>query len=115
MSASPEIPAPFEAENDGSSGPGLDWIIVGGESGHGARPCDRRWIYSVIDQCKASGVAVFVKQLGARSIIDGVETTAISERDARLMLASKKGGDMSEWPDEYLRVREFPSPDTKEP
>jgi len=87
----------------------LHWVIVGGESGHGARACDRRWIYSTIDQCKAAGVAVFVKQLGARSIIDGVETTAISERDARLKLASSKGGDMTEWPDEYLRVREFPT------
>jgi protein gp37 len=43
--------------------PGLDQVIVGGESGPGARPCDVAWIRSAVQQCKAAGVAAFVKQL----------------------------------------------------
>lgn len=45
--------------------PGLDWIIVGGESGPGARPFDVAWARSTIAQCKVAGVPCFVKQLGA--------------------------------------------------
>lgn len=44
---------------------GLDWIIVGGESGPGARPFDVAWARSTVEQCKAAGVAVFVKQMGS--------------------------------------------------
>lgn len=44
----------------------LDWVIVGGESGPGARPCGIAWIRSIVEQCKAAGVPVFVKQLGAK-------------------------------------------------
>jgi hypothetical protein len=46
----------------------LDWVICGGESGPGARPCDLAWIRSIVEQCKAAGVPCFVKQLGARPI-----------------------------------------------
>lgn len=42
----------------------LDWVIVGGESGPGARPCDVRWIRSIVEQCAGAGVPVFCKQLG---------------------------------------------------
>src|SRR5690606_26980225 len=45
--------------------PGIDWVIVGGESGPGARPCDIEWILSIVQQCKRAAVPVFVKQLGA--------------------------------------------------
>jgi len=40
----------------------LDWIIVGGESGPGHRPCEIAWIRSIVEQCKSAGVPVFVKQ-----------------------------------------------------
>lgn len=42
----------------------LDWLIVGAERGPGARPCDPRWIYSIIHQGLEAGVPVFVKSLG---------------------------------------------------
>src|SRR5690606_12502626 len=45
---------------------GIDFAIVGGESGPHARPCNLRWIRSIRDQCKAAGVPCFVKQLGSR-------------------------------------------------
>jgi protein gp37 len=47
------------------SGPRLDWIICGGESGPGARPMHPDWARSVRDQCAAAGVPYFHKQNGA--------------------------------------------------
>ncbi|ETX26623.1 DUF5131 family protein [Roseivivax isoporae] len=44
---------------------GLDWVIVGGESGPGARPMHPDWARSLRDQCTAAGVAFFFKQWGA--------------------------------------------------
>lgn len=44
---------------------GLDWVIVGGESGRGARPMDLGWARSIRDQCEAAGVAFLYKQQGS--------------------------------------------------
>jgi protein gp37 len=41
---------------------GFQWAIIGGESSSKRRSCEVEWIYSAIQQCKAAGVAVFVKQ-----------------------------------------------------
>lgn len=43
---------------------GIDWVIVGGESGPGARPMKKEWVVSVRDQCKREGVPFFFKQWG---------------------------------------------------
>jgi protein gp37 len=43
---------------------GIDWVIAGGESGHGARPMHADWVRSVRDQCHAAGVKFFFKQWG---------------------------------------------------
>ena len=43
---------------------GIDWVIVGGESGPGARPMEEEWVLDIRDQCVASGVAFFFKQWG---------------------------------------------------
>jgi len=43
---------------------GIDWVIVGGESGPGARPMAPGWVKDIRDQCVASGVAFFFKQWG---------------------------------------------------
>ena len=43
---------------------GIDWVIVGGESGHGARPMDQDWVRSIRDQCRDAGVPFFFKQWG---------------------------------------------------
>jgi protein gp37 len=43
---------------------GIHWVIVGGESGHGARPMDPAWVRSIRDQCVASNVKFFFKQWG---------------------------------------------------
>jgi protein gp37 len=79
------------------SGPreGSFWVIVGGESGPKARPCDVGWIRSIVEQCKEAGVACFVKQLGAQPL------------ESPVGLRDRKGGDPSEWPED-LRVRWWP-------
>jgi protein gp37 len=82
----------------------LDWIVIGGESGPGARPFDLAWARSTIAQCRTAGTACFVKQLGARPVTDHpMEPGALI--DAKT--ADRKGGDMAEWPED-LRVREYP-------
>lgn len=43
---------------------GIDWVIVGGESGAGARPMDKAWVVSLRRQCRAAGVPFFFKQWG---------------------------------------------------
>lgn len=43
---------------------GIHWMILGGESGLGCRPCHPTWLQAAIAQCEAQGTAVFVKQLG---------------------------------------------------
>jgi len=47
----------------GLSNPGLDWLIVGGESGHGARLMQEGWALDIVEQCRTASVACFVKQL----------------------------------------------------
>jgi len=82
---------------------GIDWVIVGGESGKGARPCNVEWIRSIVRQCREAGVACFVKQLGKEPYWDASDGERMS-----MHLSDPKGGDPAEWPED-LRVREWPS------
>jgi len=43
---------------------GIDWVIVGGESGPGARPVEAKWVTSIRDRCVEAGVPFFFKQWG---------------------------------------------------
>lgn len=77
----------------------VDWIVVGGESGPGSRPCQVGWIADIVAQCASAEVACFVKQMGANTSLPG---------DPRpVAWVHKKGGDPAEWPPE-LRVRQYP-------
>ena len=116
--------------------PVLSWVIVGGESGHGARPMDLAWARGLVGQCQAAGVACFVKQLGSEpmsglgdqdlyeELIELAQTpggvrlsdqhgsTFRRDTDGRrlghyLKFHDPKGGNPSEWPNK-LRVREMP-------
>jgi protein gp37 len=79
----------------------LDWVVVGGESGPGARPFDLAWARSTIAQCREAEVPVFVKQLGAKPIwVSDFDFDATRIHD-------RKGGDIAEFPAD-LRVREYP-------
>jgi protein gp37 len=42
----------------------MHWVIVGGESGPGARPMRPEWVTSILEQCRSAGVAFFFKQWG---------------------------------------------------
>lgn len=56
---------------------GIDWVIVGGESGHRPRPVDPTWVRDIRDRCLQSNVPFFFKQWGGRNkkkagrILDG--------------------------------------------
>jgi protein gp37 len=71
-----------------------DWLIIGGESGPGARPMQIDWARDLVRQSRAAGIAPFVKQLGA---VTGIPLGAGSH-----------GADWDAWPAD-LRVREFPA------
>lgn len=88
---------------------GIGWTIIGGESGPGARPCHIDWIRSIVRQCNAAQVPVFVKQLGSTVSADIDEFPHIDwvKGGHTFSLNSRKGGDPSEWPAD-IRVREFP-------
>ncbi|MBK9263039.1 MAG: phage Gp37/Gp68 family protein [Polyangiaceae bacterium] len=93
---------------------GIHWVIVGGESGHGARTCEAEWIRRIIEQCGEQRVPVFVKQGGgafsdARNGIAGRSLRVAQEAQPliSLRLKHRKGGDLLELPED-LRVREVP-------
>jgi len=96
---------------------GIDLVICGGESGPGARPCNVGGIRSILQQCRADGVAKFVKQVGAKpyEMADngpavrswGDAEIRINGEYVQIHLRDRKGGDMSEWPQD-LQVREMP-------
>jgi protein gp37 len=109
-----------------TGGQWINWIIVGGESGPGARPFDVAWARETVRQCREAEVACFVKQLGARPYELPAGTGQRYDLDTPLgmqgacaeleyllkgtrkwKLRDRKGGDWSEWPED-LRVREFP-------
>ncbi|MBD1878347.1 phage Gp37/Gp68 family protein [Coleofasciculus sp. FACHB-T130] len=83
----------------------IDWVIVGGESGHNARPCHLDWIRSIVSQCQHCETPVFVKQLGSLPLQSQKTETGFTTSDLRLK--SKKGGDLEEFPND-LKIREFP-------
>lgn len=94
---------------------GLDWLIVGGESGPRARECFVDWVRDLVKQGRDKHVPMFVKQLGAAysDPINGVVGVAlrIPNNAAGLIgkrLADPAGRDPAEWPED-LRVREFPA------
>lgn len=63
----------------------IDWVIVGGESGHRARPMDPAWVTNIRDQCVRAGVAFFFKQWGGKNkkkagrVLDGRTYDAMPE------------------------------------
>ncbi|HEX4334745.1 MAG TPA: DUF5131 family protein [Polyangiaceae bacterium] len=97
----------------------LDWVIVGGESGPGARMFELPWGESLVKQCRDAGVPMFFKQVGAKPVhsaepTGNFRTSASGERQFQLTvvplrISDRKGGNPLDWP-ESLRVRQFPCP-----
>jgi hypothetical protein len=99
----------------------IDGIILGGESGPGARTCDVGWIRGIMEQVQPYGTKVFLKQLGARPRARAPEDmgpAAYRAWDAQhagepfptegvIVPMRGKGGDPADWPED-LRVRDLP-------
>lgn len=77
---------------------GIGWLVQGGESGRGARDFHVEWAQKTSLQCAEANVSYFLKQIGAKPIVDG---------ELMYWIIDRKGGDMDEWPQD-LRVRQFP-------
>jgi len=116
--------------------PSLRWVILGGETGPGAREHDINWDRAIIAQGRASGVPVFEKQLGSRPVegewpicrcpecghADSQEQFDVLGADEGKVFCNschaeivpldgyrnRKGADPAEWPED-LRVREHPN------
>jgi protein gp37 len=75
---------------------GIDWVIVGGESGPGARPMDQEWVLDIRDQCKKAGVSFFFKQWGgtrkkkAGRMLEGKTWDEMPVRSVRNMGAKRR-------------------------
>ena len=75
----------------------LSWCIIGGESGHNARVCHIEHLRSLTKACQKSQVPIFVKQLGAKPMLN----------NAPYKISDKKGGILTEFPAD-LQLRQFP-------
>lgn len=117
--------------------PGLDWVIIGGESGPQARPMHPNWARSILQECASTGVPCFMKQTGAwRPALWTAQTTngrpwGTLDRTGQwfpqttpwngkqgdesdtgeyvMVYLPNKGNDPTTWPDAF-RVRQFPTP-----
>jgi protein gp37 len=90
---------------------GIHWVIVGGESGHGARPMKEAWVQSIRDQCEEAGVPFFFKQWGGRQKskagrllnqrtydeLPEIRRRPIPERSIRLNRANIFGARVEQW------------------
>ncbi len=83
-----------------------DWLIIGGESGAGARPMSARWATDAIRECRTLGVAPFFKQWGHYRNNPTAIDRALDDHALRLVDPHGKGGGLV---DGEL-VREFPQP-----
>jgi protein gp37 len=109
--------SPFVGRNLGQN-IGIDWGVIGLESGAKARAGNIEWIRQLVKQFRAAKVPVFVKQLGAKPYLHKAQSVHIEKPGMKLHMESleikstislkdPKGGDISEWPKD-LRVREYP-------
>lgn len=78
---------------------GVDWVIIGGESGPGARPMHPQWARSIRDQCQAAGVPFFFKQWG------GWKNGSDFGGDAKIVLNDGRVLNTADEADSATRVR----------
>jgi hypothetical protein len=112
----------------------IDLVIVGGESGSKARPFHVEWARNLRDQCKAAGVAFFMKQMGAHVLVRNDDSFNGDDEGAwpnpmwdqitfdptevqfqgdpiRMLFRDRAGADPSEWPED-LRIQQMPKEPT---
>jgi protein gp37 len=71
---------PLLGSLDGINLTGIHWVIAGGESQPGARPCDLRWLRELRDSCRRSDTAFFLKQLGGHPSKRGGDEAVLDGR-----------------------------------
>ena len=98
----------------------IDCVIIGGESGPNARPCDIAWVRSLVKQCRASGSLPFLKQLGSNVVtqIPAMQVAGatnghgphgrVPSRVGQVKFRDPKASDPSEWPEDLRDARQFP-------
>ena len=64
---------------------GINWVILGGEGGHGARPMHTQWVRDVRDRCLSASVPFFFKQHGAWAPSSHASATHLLHVDGRLV------------------------------
>lgn len=113
---------PLSPDENGESRllPPIRWVVVGGQSGPGARPFEIEWGRRTAEQCRAAAVPIFMKQLGAVPVQvdwvdldwpEGTKSRAVPELGGSAMkalLKHRRGEDMAEWPED-LRVQQWPA------
>ena len=76
---------------------GIDWVIVGGESGPGARPMDPKWVRDVLRQCRKAKVPFFFKQWGGRNkkkagrMLEGIQYNEMPDAQVRWSPETARG------------------------
>ena len=83
---------------------GITWVIVGGESGPGARPMKREWVVSIRKQCRMQGVPFFFKQWGgARKAKNGrlLDGRTYDEYPERVLRPIPERADCLAWAEEF--------------
>jgi protein gp37 len=83
----------------------IHWVVVGGESGPKARPCNIFWIKEIVGICKIQNIPVFVKQLGSKPYYEG-DTSVFS--GVKIIFDGNGKNDKIENFPEDLQIREYP-------
>jgi protein gp37 len=102
ISYEPAIGALRISDND----PKPDWLISGGESGHGARPMVSQWARDIVEDCKRLGIAAFHKQWGALANNPLVQELGMAPADVKETDTFGKGGGLIDG----KLIRNFPIP-----
>jgi protein gp37 len=97
----------------------IHWVICGGESGSRARSCDLAWLHTIVEECQAECVPVWVKQIGRSPFWNGqppalpghvsCQPGSLDGQDGYFLdgLRHKAGANTEDWP-EPLRVQQLP-------
>ena len=85
------------------TGPHPDWLIVGGESGPGARPMEAQWVRQIVDDCRQVGTAPFFKQWGTYGN-NPLSNSFVDVGHLKVLDPHGKGGGLLDG----VVVREFP-------
>lgn len=86
---------------------GISWVIVGGESGHSARPLNLDWARRIENQCRGAGVAFFMKQMGEPWAVAHKAMRPVIKKGKEIIVRDSHGAFPGNWPED-LRIQDFP-------